>query len=317
MQLNDEVPDALCALLIGDSPPMRQLRNLIRRIAPTDLPVLITGPTGSGKELVANAMHMASGRKGLFVAFNVCAVADTMFEDALFGHARGAFTGATSDSAGYLAQANNGRVFLDEISGLGLPSQAKLLRALETQTFRAVGAQRDQYSKFRIVAASNENLERLSSAGQFRSDLYHRLPGTTVTVPSLASRREDIPLLVRAFAREAGVTLDASGITDAMNMLSAEAWPGNVRQLKHVVELTRALSDAKSESTDGVRAALAMDGAESVNETTYDYNERTLLLVLERAHGNIDAAATALGVHRTTVYRRLARIKRRRGEGAR
>ncbi len=250
---------------------MRQLRNLIRRIGPTELPVLITGPTGSGKELVANAMHLASGRKGAFIAFNVCAVADTMFEDALFGHARGAFTGATSDSAGYLAQANNGTVFLDEISGLGLPSQAKLLRALETQTFRAVGAQHDKHSKFRIVAASNENLERLSGAGQFRLDLYHRLAGTTVKVPALSSRREDIPALIRAFARETGATHDANIAIEAMTMLEAEAWPGNVRQLKHVVELSRALSDGRSVSPDGVRAALAMDGPDIGNEMQHDH----------------------------------------------
>lgn len=150
--------DALASVLIGESPSMRHLCQVIRKVASSRLPVLIMGPTGSGKELVASALHMASGRAGAFVAFNVCAVADTMFEDALFGHARGAFTGAVAESAGYLAEADKGGIFLDEISGLPLPSQAKLHRAIETQTFRALGAKRDRRSEFRVLSASNEEL---------------------------------------------------------------------------------------------------------------------------------------------------------------
>lgn len=292
---------------------MQRLRSLIVRIAPTELPVLVTGPTGSGKELVANAVHLASRRSGAFIAFNVCALSDTMFEDALFGHARGAFTGATSDSAGYLAEAHNGTIFLDEISGLGMRSQAKLLRALETQTFRPVGAQRDKHSKFRIVAASNENLDRLCTQGLFRSDLYHRLAGTTVKVPPLSERMDDIPLLVRAFAGETRSDAGALVSPDAIEILAAKDWPGNVRQLKHVVGLTQALGDGKCITDESVRAALALDCAENHTELKYDQRDRALLLVLEQVHGNIDEAAKQLGVHRTTVYRRLSRAKRRKG----
>lgn len=229
--------DALASLLVGVSACMSQLRGVVAQLAQSRLPVLILGPTGAGKELVANAVHLASARKGGFVAFNVSALADTMFEDALFGHARGAFTGATGDTTGYLAEADKGTIFLDEISGLGLPSQAKLLRAIETQSFRPVGASRDKRSDFRIVAATNDDLLAQCDRALFRPDLYHRLAGVTVHVPSLAERREDIPVLMQAFLRSLSDDAAIVFTAGALETFGNAEWPGNVRQLKHAVEL--------------------------------------------------------------------------------
>src|SRR5678816_48003 len=171
--------------LIGDSFPMQRLRALIARVAPTNVPVLIEGATGTGKELVAAMLHRLSGRGGAFVPFNVCALPDSMFEDALFGHVKGAYTGAAGDTLGYLREANGGTAFFDEISGLALGLQPKLLRAIETRTIRAVGSSRDVTSDFRVVAATNECLDELVDAGRFRADLNHRLSGLVLTVPTL------------------------------------------------------------------------------------------------------------------------------------
>src|SRR5512146_522674 len=182
--------------LIGDSKPMQRLRALIARVAPTKVPVLIEGETGTGKELVAASLHKQSRRDGAFVAFNVCALSDSMFEDALFGHAKGAFTGAVGESLGFLREANGGTAFLDEISGLPLAQQAKLLRALETGVVRPIGSARDAITDFRLIAATNERVDDLVDQGRFRPDLAHRLRGLVLTLPTLAERVDDIPALV-------------------------------------------------------------------------------------------------------------------------
>jgi DNA-binding NtrC family response regulator len=190
-------------LLVGESAVMVRLRDLVLRLAPARLPVLVQGPTGAGKELVAQALHRASGRKGRCVAFNACAIPDAMFEDALFGHVRGAFSGASHDHTGYLGEANGGTVFMDEIGSLGIDAQAKLLRAVETRVFRPVGARRDQESDFRLVTATNVRLGDLVGTGRFRPDLAHRISAAVITVPALAEHPEDIPALAEHFAREA------------------------------------------------------------------------------------------------------------------
>ena len=229
------MPEQIAELLVGDSEVMIELRRLILQFAPTRIPMLLVGPTGAGKELVASALHLASGRRGAFVAFNVCALPDSMFEDALFGHVRGAFTGASNDSPGYLREADRGTVLLDEIGGLAVSAQMKLLRAIETGVFRPVGAARDQRSDFRLISATNEDLSERSSAGGFRMDLLHRLGGFVLRVPPLSTRPSDIPLLMRHFARSnRGGPLEFH--TDAMDSLKAYWWPGNVRELKRAAE---------------------------------------------------------------------------------
>jgi DNA-binding NtrC family response regulator len=318
---------ALASLIIGTSLAIRRLREQILRIAPSSIPVLIQGPTGSGKELVAEALHRASGRSGAFVPFNVCAIADAMFEDALFGHVRGAFTGALGDRRGYLAEADRGTVFLDEITGLAAAAQPKLLRALETRTFRPVGSTADRRSDFRIVAATNDDLGQLVRDGRFRADLAHRISGFVLRVPPLSERVDDVAPLAQHFAAGmqspggAPVELSAS----ALELLAAHAWSGNVRELKHVVECGAALADDGRIGVRDIADLLARSayvthatGAE-VAPLDRESNEivaadrRMLEGLLASCDWDTEAAATRLGIHRSTLYRRMKRCGMRGG----
>lgn len=291
-------------ILIGKSAHMRELKARIVRFAPTRLPVLIRGATGSGKELVARAVHVASDRRGAFVAFNVCALSDTMFEDALFGHVRGAFTGAMADRAGYLAEANGGSIFLDEIGGTTTTSQAKLLRAIETGAFRAVGAAVDRVSDFRVITATNEPLDLMGRDGRFRSDLLHRIAGVLLEVPALARRMEDLNLLIEHFL--AGLAHRPAITSSAIRRLAGHSWPGNVRELKHALERAAILADCHTIDTEHVEQAL------HVNDFFYDsaaYDDSTerreLLDLLLDVRWDTALAAERLGVHRATIYRRI------------
>jgi len=293
--------------LVGSSAPMRQLRALIATVAPTRVPVLIEGETGTGKELVAALLHRTSGRTGEFVAFNVCAIGDSMFEDALFGHTKGAYTGALAESLGFLREANGGTAFLDEISGLPLALQAKLLRAIETGVFRPIGASRDARSDFRPIAATNESLTMLVDAGRFRADLRHRLSGIVLHLPSLAERADDIPELVSHFIRATGREVQPTA--DALSLLQETPWPGNVRELKQVVDsavvFARAMLDREAIEMAMIhRMPAARIGMPRIARLA----ERTeLVRVLEHSDWNAERAATTLGIHRATIYRRLKR----------
>jgi two-component system response regulator HydG len=293
--------------IIGQSPAIRRVRELVERVAPLALPVLIEGPTGSGKELVARALHLLSGRRGRFVAVNVCAIAEAMFEATLFGHVRGAFTGAVGDAAGYLAEADGGTLFLDEISGLSPAMQAKLLRALETREFRPVGARRDQRSDFRVVAATNEPMHRLVAGGRFRADLAHRLDVVSIDVPALGERLEDVPALARHFAASAS-TAASPLAPDALERLQRHDWPGNVRELKNVVERAVALSSADTVSAADVEAHLRRSLAASAPESPSDADRGELLALLARCGWDTSEVARRLGLHRATVYRRMERL---------
>jgi DNA-binding NtrC family response regulator len=305
----------VASLLVGDSAVMRRLRALIVRVAPTRLPVLIEGPTGAGKELVAQALHALSGRSGQLTAFNVCAIGDALFEDALFGHVRGAFTGAVGEARGYLAEADGGTLFLDEIGGLALGPQAKLLRALETGRFRPVGSAKDRSSDFRIVAATNVSTRSLAASGAFREDLMHRLSGVVLEVPALRDRLEDVPLLARHFAEllplgaEEPVTFEPS----ALDALTSLDWSGNVRELRLTVERAAALAASPRLTRADVLAATGTNASGRQRSERAAFFERRLLEVLEQVAWDVDAAAAALGVHRATVYRRLGRIRPRDG----
>ena len=278
---------------------------MLQRVGPTALPVLVRGDTGTGKELVAQALHAASGRYGPLVAFNVCAIGESMFEDALFGHVRGAFTGAVNDVPGYLAEADKGTVFLDEIGALPLTVQAKLLRVLETKSFRPVGARADRRSDFRIVSATNDDLETLVESGRFRADLAHRLSGVTLLVPPLDTRQSDIPMLARRFARDAGAPAHLS--ESALNALAQRKWPGNVRQLRNAVELLVGLCAGEILATD-VQQILPDDTNRSQHtHTTEEPEARRLRTLLDESAWSIQTAARALGVHQATVYRRMQR----------
>jgi DNA-binding NtrC family response regulator len=256
---------------------------------------------------VAQAIHTLSARIGALVAVNVCAISDSMFEDAIFGHVRGAFTGAVQDAPGFLAEADRGTLFLDEISGLRLDAQAKLLRVLETRSFRPVGGRRDSRSDFRLVAATNEDLGALARAGRFREDLAYRLRGFVIRVPALAERREDIPLLAQHFlAAERGRTVAFDSA--ALAVLTRHEWQGNVRELRHVVEvlaLTGHGSIIRPEHVVGVLQEHALSAGPLQRRS---FQERRLIEVLEQTNWNITAAARALGVDRKTVHRRLKRF---------
>lgn len=299
-----EAPPAI----VGESAAAREIRSTIVQVARTDLPVLIVGPTGAGKELVAQSLHHVSRRSGLCVAVNVCAIGESMFEASLFGHVRGAFTGAIRDSGGLLLEADGGTLFLDEISGLPPAAQAKLLRAIETRVFRPVGGSRDRRSAFRVVSATNEPLDELAAEGRFRWDLLHRLSGIVIAIPPLRDRLDDIPMLIRHFVATNG--LGASGVTvddGGMRALQQHDWPGNVRELRHVLERSAALSPSTALGRDDIMRALAHGQRPKQNEV--DLAERDRLVdIMELHHWDTAAAAARFGVHRGTIYRWLQRF---------
>jgi DNA-binding NtrC family response regulator len=300
------------AMLLGDSDAMRVLRERITKIGPARLPVLIEGETGTGKELVAQALHLASGRPGRFVAFNVCAIPESLFESTVFGHVRGAFSGATHSNDGFLAEADGGTAFLDEIATMEAPAQAKMLRALETGEFRPVGARAERRSSFRVIAASNERLSRLVASGRFREDLLQRLSGFVIKLLPLRDRREDIPLLAESFLRSlslAGSRLSAN----AMRVLCRHDWPGNVRELKTVIERSVVLATTETISGATVRELLGdtrelIDRVPASGGFSASHERRTLIEMLRRHDGDAIATAETLGVHPSTLYRQMLRL---------
>ena len=295
--------------LIGDSAPMQRLRMLIAKVAPTRIPVLIEGATGTGKELVAARLHHESGRNGALVAFNVCALGESMFEDSLFGHAKGAYTGAAGETLGFLREANGGSAFFDEISGLPMPLQAKLLRAIETGVMRPIGSSRDVQSDFRTVAATNERLDALVAAGRFRADLAHRLSGMVLTVPTLAERVDDIPALVDHFLRRARPNQPTTVTRPAMQLLCDRDWPGNVRELKQVVESAVVFSRDAIDLDALDIVLMQRSRASEFRPPSQDLVERQRLLkLLMGASWDTEVVAGSLGVHRTTIYRRMRRL---------
>ncbi len=298
-------------LLIGDSRVMSDLRALIRQVARSSLPVLVRGPRGAGKELVAQALHRASERSGAFIAFNICAIPDPMFEDALFGHVRGAFTGAVSDAPGYLTEAHRGTVLLDEVTGVAPVNQRKLLRALETQRFRPVGGRTDRQSDFRLIAATNDDVATMISAGHFRADLADRLAGIVVDVPPLAKRMDDLPLLARHFVTAAQVRRLMHLSDDAVSELTRHHWPGNVRQLRSTIDRAIAVTEGPIIRRETILWALASSVTETVSppdQIKSVFERRRLMTLLEDHDWNVARAAAALGVHETTVYRRMRRL---------
>jgi DNA-binding NtrC family response regulator len=295
-------------VLLGSSIAIQRVRALIQRVGPTDLPVLIIGPTGSGKELVAQAVHVASRRNGTLVSFNVCAIAETMFEDALFGHVRGAFTGALDSAPGYLREADRGTAFFDEIGGLSLGAQAKLLRAVETRAFRPVGARGDVHSDFRLIAAANEDIWELERAGRFRPDLAHRLSSFVIRVPALRDHAEDIPLLALSFLREFGCEAEANLGRETIRLLTSYDWPGNVRELRHVVRSAATLGGTGNLRSEDVREALSWMAPRSVPLLLRTLADRRFMDVLELCEWDTEKAARHLGVHRTTIWRRMKRL---------
>jgi len=316
--------------MIGDSPAMQRLRRLIGDVAGSDVTVLIQGESGSGKELVAQAIHAASPRHGeSFVAVDCCTLQESLFESELFGHERGAFTGADRRKAGLIEAATRGTLFLDEIGEAGVAIQAKLLRVLETGRFRHVGANTDLRADTRIITATNRDLRQRASEGKFRDDLYYRLSTFLIEVPPLRERRDDIAALAAHFVarRRQAMGLRPVAISpEAIHRLMAYDWPGNVRELRNVIE--RALIVLGNEQEIDVphlgslhatlppfTPAAAVPGAEPFDEALVLHGEPTLekiereylATLLKKYGGNRRRVAEALGVSERTAYRMMDR----------
>ncbi|MCG3123519.1 MAG: Regulatory protein AtoC [Phycisphaerales bacterium] len=323
--------------IVAGSEPMRRILRTVRTVAASSLPVLITGESGTGKELIAQAIHRNSSRsKGRFVAINCAAEAENLLEDQLFGHVRGAFTGAERDREGVFEYANHGTLFLDEIGDMPMTMQAKLLRVLETGEVVRLGSNEPRKTDVRFVSATNRDLKAMVAQGRFRGDLFFRINGSTVALPPLRERREDIPRIVRhAIARFVEMMAPGSApfdITDAAMMrLTSFSWPGNVRQLLNVVQnmvvtaVGEAHGDVKSGGPGGAPPVLdtrhipedvrseddatvpesASEMASLAGTSLEQIEKRAIRETLRLTGGNREHAAKLLGIGERTLYRKL------------
>jgi len=302
-------PVSLRVLLVGDSAPIRRVRDMVERVAPTPATVLIEGQTGTGKELIARLLHESSGRRGPFVPVNCGAIPPELMETELFGHAKGAFTGAHQQRDGLFVAARGGTLFLDEISEMRSDLQVKLLRALEESRIRPVGADREVPIDVRIVASAQPGLREQVLARQFREDLYYRLNVVHILLPSLRERPEDIPLLVHHFMQRVAdeFAMPPVPLDDAqLARLSARDWRGNVRELRNFVERTVLMGappDDESAATEPAPEPEA--GAYPCDWTLEQVKQAHIVRVLAQNGGNRSAAARQLGVSRKTLERRL------------
>ncbi len=296
--------------LIAKSPIMWEMLGMLQRIAPHYRSVLIQGPTGVGKDLVARALHRRSGVKGKFVVLNCSAVVETLFESELFGHVKGAFTGADRDKVGLFEAADGGTLFLDEVGDMPLSTQAKLLRAVQNQEVLPVGSLRSRKVNVRIIAATHRDLHAAKADGEFREDLYYRLAIVELNVPSLKDRPEDIPLLarhfVRAFASEYGKQIE--GLTPrALIVLERYGWPGNVRELEHVVGRACMLTEATMIDVRDLPSHLTKSTVQPEPDSPAalpvlsDQERQLVVRALADARGNQSEAAKRLGIGRDAL----------------
>jgi two-component system nitrogen regulation response regulator NtrX len=304
--------------MVGESPPMNKLRDNVSLAAPTNGRVLILGENGTGKELVARTIHLTSRRKsGAFVEVNCAAIPEELIESELFGHVRGAFTGAVADKPGRFEQANGGTIFLDEIADMSLKTQAKVLRVLQEQVMERVGGTQRIKVDVRVVAATNKDLPAEIRAGRFREDLYFRLNVIPIFVPPLRERQQDIPLLAEHFmallAAEYGRRPKRLA-SEAAARLQQYGWPGNVRELRNVIERviimvggdTITAQDLGFLGRDGVPEAPATQGPlVPLSEARDQFEKDYILQTLAAQQGNMSRTAEVLGVERSNLYKKL------------
>jgi transcriptional regulator with PAS, ATPase and Fis domain len=298
--------------ILGESEPVKRLRNAIRMVAPVDATVLILGETGAGKDLVAQSLHQQSKRPGAYVAMNCATLTPALVESILFGHERGAFTGAAARQSGLFEQANNGTLFLDELAELELGLQSRLLRVLEHGIVRPVGASEEVPVNVRVVAATNVDLGGAVAAGRFREDLYYRLNQQVLHVPSLRERRGDVLMLAEHFLSE--IDRGAHFTDAATRRLLDYEWPGNVRELRHCIARAAMLGQSVIDAPDIVFTPLPKKAARMA--TTVQVQGRTLeeiqrdvfKLAIAENNGNVLRAAAALGVPKSTFYDRVRRL---------
>jgi len=342
-QLGVESPDGDMGL-VGDSTEMRRLKDLLRRVGPTELSVLITGESGTGKEVVARALHRLSGRTSrAFVPVDCAAIPANLMESELFGHEKGAFTGAATQRKGLVEAANGGTFFLDEIGELAMPVQVKLLRLLQEREYRRVGGTRILHADLRVVAATNRKLDEAVASGDFREDLFHRLNVVHLVLPPLRDRPEDIPLLLQHFVARIGVECGRTDLKlgqEVVELLCSYDWPGNVRELvncaRYVVNLAvgpvvslsdlpprlRRIEGRRSPASlapvvdDSVPAGESLSGVAIRYDLPYKKAKRLWLEVFEYAYitrllhdhdGNISHAARAAGIDRKSIQRLMKR----------
>ena len=315
--------------IIGKNHQMQEVYSLIEQIADTDATVTIEGESGTGKELVARAIHFSSSRASQpFVQVNCSSLVETLLESELFGHVRGAFTGAVRDKIGRFEAADSGTIFLDEIGDLSPTVQVKLLRVIQERQFERVGESKPRTSNVRIITATNRSLKALMQGGVFREDLYSRLRVVPISLPPLRARREDIPLLAGAFIERFQHAMDKpiSGMSDAALALMMDyPWPGNVRELENAIEhafvrgngreiqaddlpIELRLGPASETATDAFAPPTAQPAARGALRRTLQDERSLILAALEAAHGSKAAAARRLGIGRTTLWRRLKQL---------
>ena len=295
--------------VIGESRLMRTVLEQVRAVADSDASVLLLGESGTGKELVARALHWSSGRRaGPFVPVNCAAVPEGLLESELFGHEKGAFTGADRKRAGLFAAANGGTLFLDEVGDLALATQVKLLRAIQDKAVRPVGGSEDIQLDLRLVTATNRDLSALVQEGRFREDLYYRLAVIPIRLPALRERPEDIPLLAQHFLREAATRLGKrlTGFApDAQEWLRGHRWAGNVRELENVIERAAVLAGDNTVTAADVRTELAAaPTAPALRPTLEELERQYIRRVLDEVRGDKQAAAKILGVSVRTLQRK-------------
>ena len=323
-ELEDEIdPKRGLENFTGDSPAMNKVYSLVRKAARSNANVLVEGPSGTGKELVAKALHDLSPRaRGPFVAVECAALSPTLLESELFGHEKGAFTDAYRQKIGRFEAADGGTIFLDEITEIDLSTQVKLLRVLETKTFQRVGGTQDIKSDFRLVAATNRDIESFVKEGKFREDLYYRLDVINIRLPPLSERPGDIPLLVNRFIKEFAEANGSpvKGISPgAMAALERHEWAGNVRQLRNAIEKMVVLASGDTLVEDDLPAGILRGGEHApANPASADKpsspapvatlaatEKETILAMLAECGGNKTLAAERLGISRRTLHRKL------------
>ena len=310
--------------LIGKSEALKRVIDMVQRAAPTDLTVLVHGESGTGKELIARAIHRLSARKdGPFIPVNCAAIPEGLLESELFGHERGAFTGAIRARPGRFELAREGTLFLDEIGDMPVAMQAKILRVLQERQFERVGGTRSIGADVRVIAATHQDLEALAAEGKFRSDLFYRLQGVRLMMPPLRDRIDDLPLLVTHLLERAAQRLwrqPATVSTEALRCLWTYPWPGNIRELQHVLEGAMVLSDGvilpehlPPAVQRGVKTATTGNAAPAVtgslDEALEEWERRAILDALQKAHGVQARAAKILGITERSLWYRVKKLK--------
>jgi len=304
--------------IIGESPAMKEVYRMVKRVSNANSNVLITGPSGTGKELVARAIHSNSPRSSKpFIAINCGAIPKDLMESELFGHKKGAFTGAISDKDGVFVAANKGTVFLDEVGEIPVDQQVNLLRVIQEREVKPIGSNQMISFDTRIIAATNKNLEEEIEKGNFREDLYYRLNVVEIPLPTLQKRKEDIPLLAHHFIKKYSRELNrpVKGISsEAIGALMSYDWKGQVRELENIIERSVLLGDGDFITPDDLPGSIQESSndfeydADSLEDAVQTFEKHHIISVLKRTEGNKAEAARLLGIDPSTLYRKMERM---------